>query len=125
MSERRRTVAHVSCVHFADRLSVKPRHWVVVGRHGPTSVRCIVQGQLSGRPTVIPRQAWRSPLGPKPVERWTAMMPMAVGRILGIGLDLVAPSTPRSSGACPSAQVGETSEMSGSGMVRTAGALLG
>ena len=125
MSERRRTVAHVSCVQFADRLSVKARHWVVVGRRGPTSVRYNVQRQLSGLATVIPRRAWISPLGPKPVERWMAMLPNEVGRIVGIELDFVAPSTLRSSGACPSAQIGEAGEVGGSRVIRAASALLG
>ena len=48
-----------------------------------------------------------------------------VGLILGIELDLVAPSTLRSSGACPSAQIGEAGEVGGSGVIRTASALLG
>jgi hypothetical protein len=97
---------------------------VVVGRRGPTSVRYNVQRQLSGLATVVPRRAWINPLGPKPVERWTAMLPMEVGRI-GIEIDLVAPSTLRSSGACPSAQIGEAGEVGGSGVIRTASALLG
>ena len=96
-----------------------------MGRPGPTAVRYNVLRQLSGLATAIPRWAWKCPLGPKPVERWTAMLPMGVGRILGIELDLVAPSTLQSSGACPSAQIGEACEVGGSGVIRAASALLG
>ena len=53
------------------------------------------------------------------------MLPNEVARILGIGLDRVAPSTLRSSGACPSAQIGEACEVGGSGVIRAASALLG
>ena len=74
---------------------------------------------------MIPRRAWISPLGPKPVERWMAMLPNEVGRIVGIELDFVAPSTLRSSGACPSAQIGEAGEVGGSRVIRAASALLG
>jgi hypothetical protein len=35
-----RTVGHGSCTKSVDRLSVKPRHRPVVGRHRPTSVQC-------------------------------------------------------------------------------------
>ena len=73
----------------------------------------------------VRRWAYESPLGPKPVERWMTMLPDEVGRILGIELDLVAPSTLRSSGACPSAQIGEASEVGGSGVIRTSSTLFG
>jgi hypothetical protein len=53
------------------------------------------------------------------------MLPIGVGRIIETELDLVAPATPRSSGACPSAQIGEAGEVGGSGVIRTASALLG
>jgi len=50
MSGRRRTVTHVSCTQSADRLSVKSQHWLVVGRHLPTSVRCSSPRQFSTSP---------------------------------------------------------------------------
>jgi hypothetical protein len=57
MSWRRRTVAHVSCVQFADRLSVKSRHWVVVGRHRPTTAGCSIPRQISAPKAIVWKQA--------------------------------------------------------------------
>ncbi len=53
------------------------------------------------------------------------MLPNELGRIVGIELDFVAPSTLRSSGACPSAQISEACEVGGAGVIRAASALLG
>ena len=100
MSGRRRTVAHVSCIYSADRLSVKSRHWVVVGRHRLTTARCIVQRQNLGLPAGGRRRACRSSLGLELTKRWGRALPVVGASILGIELDQVAVPRLWSSRAC-------------------------
>jgi hypothetical protein len=128
MSLSRRTVAHGSCVRSADELSVKSRHWVVVGRHHPTTVRCSVRSQVSRRWETRRRRARRDPLGLEAAERLAMAIPVLGRSILAIGLEQIAVTGLRSSGACRSglgAQIGEAGEVRGSGVRSTARALFG
>ncbi len=128
MSWSRRTVAHGSCVRSADELSVKSRHWVVAGRHRPTTVRCSVRrqdfGAARGRSAAGKLKPAR-PLGGRAVGRGA------------IGWDGTHPRdrASRSSGQvrgrraraarARADKIGEAGEVGGSGVRRTSSALFG
>jgi hypothetical protein len=118
----------VSCIQSADRLSVKSRHWVVVGRPRPTTVRCIVRRQVCGAVAGGRRRACRNPFGHVVAERWVVVLRLRSGRILGSELHQIAVAGPRPSRACRpclGGQIGETGEMGGSSVAGTSSALFG